>query len=135
MAETLLIASVMSPSPFTIGPKQNLRFAREQMAVHGVRHLPVQDGGRLIGVLSERDINLAVAMDKVEPEQILVRDAISAEPFIVTPDTPVHVVARRMAHERIGCALVATDDRVAGIFTTVDAANLLAEVLSGSVEQ
>ena len=133
--DQLRVSSAMKPAPYTIGPRQTLKTAREKMHEHNIRHLPVQDGGNLVGVLSERDIFLALAVDEKEAERIVVKDVMSTEPYVVSPDVPMATVARRMAHDRLGCALVATDDRIEGIVTTVDALHLLAELLSGGVEQ
>lgn len=131
----LEIRTVMHPSPFTISPAQSLEAAKQRMAEHGIRHLPVQDGGKLVGVLSDRDLYFALAVDRKTADELTVRDACTAEPYIVPPSTPVYEVARRMAHEQLGCALVAENDHVVGIFTTVDAARLLGEMLLGELEQ
>lgn len=135
MKDKLQIQSVMHPFPHTIGAGQSLKTARVLMQEHGVRHLPVQDGGQLTGILTERDIHFAVAIDKKDPEQILVRDAATADPYVIPPTEPVAKVARRMAHDHIGCALIVENHKLLGIFTTVDACRTLAEVLSGVVDQ
>lgn len=135
MAKQMRIETVMHPFPHTVGVDQSLETARQMMQEHGVRHLPVQSGGELVGVISERDINFARAVDQKSAQEEKVADAFTEEAYVVTPDTPVHEVARRMAHEHLGCALVAQGGTVVGIFTTVDACSVLAELLSGELEQ
>ena len=133
--ERMAIKAVMHPFPYSIGCEQNLKTAKDTMLEHNVRHLPVCHGGKVVGILSERDVNFVVAVDKREPCDILVKDAYTADPYIVEPDTTIDLVARHMAHERLGCAVVVEKDKLLGIFTTVDACRTLAEIVSNRYEQ
>lgn len=123
------IQAVMTTFPHSIGVDQTLQVAKEMLREHGVRHLPVQRGGELLGVLTHRDIHFVLSVDKRQPSEMLVEDAYTQEPYIVDIDTPVRSVARRMAQDGLGCALVVQETRLVGIFTTVDACRCLAEVL------
>ncbi len=134
--KSIKIETVMHPFPHSVAAGLNLQQAKDMMAEHNIRHLPVQEGGQLKGILTDRDINFALAVDKVEAEQILVRDAFTEEPYVVHEGEDVARVARKMAVDHIGCALITTkDESLAGIFTTVDACRVLAEVLSGRMDQ
>ncbi len=136
MIHSLQIQAVMHPFPHTVGLNQTLKIAREMMREHDIRHLPVQSAGNLVGVLSERDIDFALRVDKKDPEQMHVGEACTPEPYTVAATASVSEVARRMAHDHIGCALVVdAKEKLIGIFTTVDACRTLAEVLSGRIEQ
>jgi CBS domain-containing protein len=53
---TTRVADYMTDRPVTVAPDDDLAVAAERMADLGVRHLPVVDGGRLLGVLSMRDL-------------------------------------------------------------------------------
>jgi acetoin utilization protein AcuB len=131
----LEIQSVMHPFPHTIGVDQKLSLAKEMMLEHNIRHLPVQKGGQLVGVLTDRDINFALAVDGTTPENLTVEEACTLEPYLVAPTESVATVARRMAHDHIGCTLIAQNGKLIGIFTTVDACRVLSEALSGSMDQ
>ncbi len=135
--KSLLVESVMHPFPHTVGLDQTLEVANTLMREHNVRHLPVRDGGKLIGMLSDRDIHFAEAVDQLEPKEIKVEDVYTPEPYVVPLKEPVATVARKMAHDRIGCALVVEEgsNNLVGIFTTVDACRTLAEALSGDFDQ
>jgi CBS domain-containing protein len=50
------VRQYMTPGPHTISPAQPLTIARRQMLDHEVRHLPVLEGGRIVGLISERDL-------------------------------------------------------------------------------
>lgn len=133
--DRLRIESVMKPFPHSIGVEQSLKTAKTMLEEHNIRHLPVQQGGKLVGILSDRDIHHVVAVDKKSPDQIKVADAFTPEPYVVSPATNVDEVARRMAADHIGCALILEKEKLVGIFTTVDACRTLAEVLSGRYSQ
>ena len=105
------------------------------MREHNIRHLPVKGNGKLVGILTERDIDFALRVDGKTPAEMYVKDAYIPDPFVTAPETPVANVAARMAHDHIGCALVVDNERLVGIFTTVDACRVLSEVLRGSSEQ
>ncbi len=131
MSSNLKIKTVMHPLPHSIGTNQTLATAKDMMAEHGIRHLPVLDGGTLVGILSDRDIHFACAVDKASAEEISVKDSYTPEPYIVDGETLVSDVAKVMAHQHMGCTLVVENGKLIGIFTTVDACRLLSEVLSG----
>lgn len=135
MKKPLTIKSVMHAFPHTIGPQMTLKVALETFREHNIRHLPVKEANKLVGILTERDVDFALRVEKREPEQMTVREAYTAEPFITDLDTPVAEVAARMAHDHLGCALVVDGGRLVGIFTTVDACRALAEQLTHRAEQ
>lgn len=123
------IRQYMSPAPLTIGKDQTLEAASAMMREHRVRHLPVLDGGRLLGMLSQRDVYLVETFSDVDPASVTVEDAMSAEPYTVDADAPLGEVVRVMSAHRYGAALVAERGRVIGIFTTVDALDVLSKML------
>jgi acetoin utilization protein AcuB len=125
----LLIGDCMSESPRTIGDDQLLDSAKHVMVELGIRLLPVLNGGKIVGLLSDRDVKLAYAVEPERAKNMRVRDACAEEVFLVARDEPVKSVARTMAERGIGSALIADGDTVVGIFTTVDACRLLAEVV------
>lgn len=127
---TTPVRDVMTPAPITIGRSQTLSDAARRMHEHRIRHLPVLEGGYLFGILSERDIDLVEGLPDVDPDTVKVEEAMTQDPYQVGPDTPVVEVVRTMAKHRYGSAVVMQDGRVAGIFTTIDALNVLAKLLA-----
>jgi acetoin utilization protein AcuB len=91
-----------------------------------IRHLPVLRGGQLVGILSQRDIHLIAGLPAVDLAEVPVEDAMTSDVYSVTPDTPVAEVAAAMAEHKYGAALVVEGKHVAGVFTTVDALQVLA---------
>jgi acetoin utilization protein AcuB len=123
------IRRFMVGSPHSIGREQPLSVAHEQMRSHGLRHLPVLHAGRLVGLLSQRDLWFIETLKGVDPATVPVEDAMSADVFTVGKDTPLAEVATEMANHKYGCAVVVEGSHVVGIFTTVDALRALVEVL------
>jgi acetoin utilization protein AcuB len=119
------ISNFMTHSPHTIGIGVSLAEARERMNEYGVRHLPVLEAGTLVGLLSQRDIQLLETFKDVNLKQVQVEEAMSQDVLSVAPSTPVTEVARRMAERKYGSTVVVQGGHVLGIFTTIDALNAL----------
>jgi acetoin utilization protein AcuB len=120
-----VIGAFMTPTPHSVGRDQPLSLAHERMRTYGVRHLPVLEGGKLAGILSQRDALLVETLREVDPATTPVEDAMSTDVYVVAPDTPLKEVAGAMADHKYGCAVVVDGNRVVGIFTTVDALRAL----------
>ncbi len=131
MSQQKTIEAYMTPSPLTIGVDQPLSRAREVMQEHGVRHLPVLNGGRLVGLVSERDVSLIEGLRDVDPSGLSVEEAMSSDVFSVTSDATLAQVAQEMAERKYGSAVVMKSTKVIGIFTTVDACAALARFAAG----
>lgn len=120
----------MSRQPWTIRPDATMAEAHTMMRRHQIRHLPVLEGGKLIGLVTERDLHLIEALPGSDPEQLTVEEAMVSDVYIVTADDTVDKVVERMAAQKFGCAVVVGHrDQVEGIFTTIDALQVLADVL------
>lgn len=120
------VAQHMTVSPLVIASERTLAEAHRLMREHAIRHLPVVDAGRLVGLVSQRDLYLAETLRGVDPATDTVREAMTPDPYAVSPATPLDEVAAAMADRRIGSALVVDRGSVIGIFTTVDALRALA---------
>ncbi len=130
MTPELRVRDVMSPSPHTIGVQLSLADAGTLMRKHQIRHLPVLEGGTLVGVLSDRDVQVISSVSQLDPSCILVEEAMSQAPYTVLGDAPVFDVARVMAERKLGSAVVLdAHEKVIGVFTTTDGMRVLSEVL------
>ena len=126
------IEAFMTASPHTIGRDQPLTAAKEAMARHGVRHLPVLDGGQLVGIVSERDVAFIGSVRDAEASELTVGEAMSPEVYTVSPTELLRNAAANMARYRYGSAIVVDGNRVVGVFTTVDALRALQAVLDAA---
>ena len=119
------IRDFMTPAPHSIGRDQPLSVAHEKMRGWGIRHLPVLDGGKLVGILSQRDALLVETLRDVDPAEVAVEDAMTSDVYLVSPDTPLREVASAMAEHKYGCVVVMNGTHLMGIFTTIDALRAL----------
>jgi acetoin utilization protein AcuB len=126
------IRDFMSPAPHSIGRDQPLSLAHERMRASGIRHLPVLEGGKLVGLLSQRDALFVETLRDVDPASVPVEDAMSVDVYVTSPDAPLGDVAATMAEHKYGCAVVMDGGHLSGIFTTVDALNALARIAGHS---
>jgi len=129
MTKDPTIAQRMTKTPHLIGAEQSLRAAHELMHRHEIRHLPVLHGGKLIGLVSQRDLHLVETLRDVDPEVVRVEEAMTQDVYAVSPKTPLKEVVHEMAARKLGSAIVVEGTTVVGVFTTVDALEFLAEML------
>ena len=121
MENQISIGSVMTKSPHSIGPEQDITLVKAIFQKHHFRHLPVQDAGRLLGVISDRDLNNALKSNQTEDKPVRVQD-IYTQAYIVDASTNLDEVITNMIENEISCSLVTVyGDELVGIFTTTDA--------------
>jgi acetoin utilization protein AcuB len=114
------------PEPVTVRSDDTLDTAGRLMLARAIRHLPVYENGKLLGVLSERDL---LAFRGYGGLMAPVRNAMQSPAQTATPDDEVEAVALRLATDRIGCLPIMEGGKLVGIVTTTD---LLAQRARGS---
>lgn len=129
------LEQVMTEFPHTIQAHESAERAHELLVEYGVRHLPVEADNRIIGVLSDRDVNLALSLRGGKPSDVSVFSLCSKPAYMVTKDEPITLVLRTMAEQRYGCVLVAEGGRLVGIATTSDLMRWMAEWLEAADER
>lgn len=126
------VSRYMTISAYAISCDQPAAAARELMDGHGIRHLPVTQGGSVIGVVSQRDIAFLEKLPGSRAQTMAVETVMTPDPYVVTADALLEDVTRHMAENKIGSAVVVDGERLVGMFTTVDALRALADFLSKS---
>jgi CBS domain-containing protein len=124
------VAQMMTTDVVSVEETDLLSNLLESLQVLRFRHLPVTDGNRLIGLLTERDL-LRLSTSNLLPHRahqdeallgrFLVRDVMVRDVVTVSPETPVAAAAKLLLDKRLGCLPVvnATNDLV-GIVTSSD---------------
>ena len=128
----LTIADRMTRTPLLIGVEQSLTAAHEVMRSNGIRHLPVLHGGKLVGMVSQRDLHIVESLRDVSPDEVTVEEAMTQDVYAVPPRTPLREVVSEMAERKLGSAVVVEGSRIVGVFTTVDALDTLVGILADS---
>lgn len=124
------ISKYMTTLPHTIGVDTTLDKAEKMMSEHRVRHLPVLDGGELVGILTDRDIKMVETFKDVNPKEVKVEDAYTPDAFTVSPHSHLDEVCDQMAHHKYSCVLVVDNKKLVGIFTWVDALLAMKDLLN-----
>lgn len=117
------IRELMKRSPTTIHVDDDLTTARDLMVWMGIRHLPVLDSGKLVGILSDSDVAAFQARTGAGPRSLSghpAEEAMHTPVETATPDDSVDEAAARMAARKISCLPVIDGDDLIGIITSTD---------------
>ena len=120
-----MVRDSMTRDVVTIVPQTTAAEALALCREKRIRHLPVMEGGRLAGMVSDRDLRSATpalgdparaeALQKIRVEGVMVRDVLTAH-----PEDPIEQAANTMREKKIGCLPVVEADELVGILTTSD---------------
>ena len=113
------LGELMTREVLEIAPEDTLGQAAEAMVERGVGSAVVSDFGRLIGILTERDLLRAVA-GRVHSSEARVREWMTAEPITATTSTDLSEAARTMLDQGFRHLPVVEDDRAIGIVSIRD---------------
>jgi CBS domain-containing protein len=116
------VRDVMTPNVHAASPTDSLASAAEIMSSQDVGSLPVVENGRLIGVLTDRDIVVRAVAERVTPETLNVGDVASRQPVTVQPDEDLDEALRLMAHHRVRRLPVVEEGRLVGMLSQADLA-------------
>ena len=114
------ILRAKSSNVFSIKPDATLAAVVEQLVLHGCGSLVVLDAGRLVGIITERDILKACAEGEQRLGQQKVRDVMSAELTVGSPGDSVNDVMGLMTDRRIRHLPVLEGDKLVGIISIGD---------------
>jgi len=141
--ESIRVSDRMTRKAVTIHSDALVRGAAALMRARRLRHLPVVDrGGRLVGIVTDRDLRQVVfdpsIRERLGPagdalEALRVRDVMTWGVVTVRPGAPIQEAARLMYQRRIGALPVVDDDRVVGILTERDVLRAFREILAEGV--
>jgi CBS domain-containing protein len=125
------VGSVMTPFPHFVDTDDSIAEVKRLMAAHDIRHVPVQQDGKVVGIVSERDLYHLFGrfVPQNADDRMRVRDVMFDEPYTVSFDTPLDEVAVQMAEHHIGSAIILHHEKLAGIVSTSDLCRILADIL------
>jgi CBS domain-containing protein len=124
-----MVKDIMTKEVSTLGRNDTLDIADDMMTLERIRHLPVLDEGRVVGVVSQRDLfrsALAVALGYGEKAQkallrtIRVKEVMSEPAITVSPEASAKEATRLMLEHKIGCLPVVEGRTLMGIVTETD---------------
>jgi CBS domain-containing protein len=126
-----VVSALMTPFPYFVRPDDPVSRVRELMQQHDIRHVPVKEDDRVVGLVSEGDLRplAAQAAAGVDVAAARVRDIQGPAPYVVELSAPLGPVLLEMARRHVGSAIVLRSGRLAGIITETDVCRALGEVL------
>jgi CBS domain-containing membrane protein len=123
------VKDLMATEVSTLGRNDTLDLADNVMILGRIRHLPVLEEGRVVGVVSQRDLfrsALAVALGYGERAQktllktLRVKEVMSEPAITISPEATIKEAARLMVEHKIGCLPVVEGSTLVGIVTETD---------------
>ncbi len=121
----LLIRDSMTRDVVTLSPQTTAAEALALCREKGIRHLPVMEEGRLVGIVSDRDLRSATpalgdparveVLQKIRVWDVMVRDVLTAH-----PEDPIEQAANTMREKKVGCLPVLEAGELVGILTSSD---------------
>ena len=121
----LLVKDSMTREIVTLAPDETVGTALALCRERRIRHLPILSEGRLVGIVSDRDLRSATPAFG-EPERaaalqkVLVEDVMASDVIFALPDDPIEQAANTMRERRIGCLPVVEAGELVGILTVSD---------------
>jgi acetoin utilization protein AcuB len=132
----LIVSDLMTSIPTSITPSSSLRTVIAVMKSAGCRQLPVLDQGKLVGIITDRDIRTVLNspivlhgrwQDEALLDKVTADNAMTPDPITVSPDTPAYRAAEMLSTYKFGALPVVDDGLVVGIITVTDFLNYIAK--------
>jgi CBS domain-containing protein len=129
------VRELMTANVATVARNDELTIADDIMTMKRVRHLPVVEDGRLVGILSQPDLfkaALSTAMgfgEKARKEflkTVPVKEVMTEEVLTIDPDADVRAAAHLMLDRRVGCLPVLEKGKLVGMITETDLLRVVA---------
>lgn len=122
MENSRTVQNAMTPHPSAIGADATVVEAARVMSSENVGSLPVVEGDRLLGMVTDRDLVLRVVAKDLDPNKVVVADVCSADPIVATPHEPLDQALQRMAEQQVRRLPIVSDGRLVGILAQADVA-------------
>ena len=129
----LRVRDAMTQDVVTVGPEESAARAWGLCRERNIRHLPVVEGGRLVGIVSDRDLrDLSPPRDTADQENTLgwvqIRDMMSTGVVTAHPLDTIEHAAKVIYENRFNCLPVVADNEIVGIITSSDLVRTLVEL-------
>ncbi len=127
----LRVRDSMTRDVITLGPEASAAEAWALCKEHNIRHLPIMQEGRLVGLVSDRDLRDVRGGDRESdtPRWVRLGDMMTRNVVTIHPLDTIEHAAREIYDRKIGCLPVVADDELVGIITSADMMRTLIEMV------
>jgi CBS domain-containing protein len=129
------VRDVMTSNPTTCEPTATLVDAAKVMAREDVGPVPIVEGGKLVGLVTDRDIIIRAVAEGRDVTSTTVREVASKDLVTVTADEDLDRALQLMAQHQVRRIPVVEGDRVVGIVSQADVARAADDEKTGEVVQ
>jgi CBS domain-containing protein len=116
------VREVMTAEVVTVSPSTKVGEAARQLRDLNVGSLPVVDRQELVGIVTDRDITIRVTADGLNPDEVMVKDVMTANPTTISPDQTVAEASKVMSQQQVRRLPVVENGKLAGILALGDVA-------------
>lgn len=127
------IRDLMTENPSTCAPNMTVTDVAKVMTRENVGPIPVVEGGRLVGVVTDRDLVVRVLAEGRDPEKTTVGEVATSSIETVSPEANLDEALRIMASNQVRRLPVVEGDRLVGIVAQADVARHAEEIKTGEV--
>ena len=127
--KAMTVRDLMAKNPAALERNETLDLAESVMNLGRIRHMPVVDEGKVVGIVSQRDMFRSALITSLGfgrkttgalIKTIKIKEIMTEEVFTISPEASVKEAARQMMERKIGCLPVVEGDRLIGIITETD---------------
>jgi acetoin utilization protein AcuB len=120
----------MTKSPLTIDRHVSLKAAEKIMVDNHIRHLPVLDGDKLVGMVAMPELSFLAALAGLDPEHLPVSEVATRAPYAVAPEADLYQVVSHFLEHKESAVVVLEEGKVVGVLTLIDALRALMDLLA-----
>jgi CBS domain-containing protein len=129
MKAAVTVRLLMSQDPATLGRNETLDLAESIMNLGRIRHMPVVDDGKIVGIVSQRDLFRSALITALGfgrkttsalIKTIKIKEVMTEHVITISPEATVKEAARVMIDKKIGCLPVVEDQKLIGLLTETD---------------
>ena len=126
---TVTVRDLMARDPATLGRNETLDLAESIMNLGRIRHMPVVDDGKIVGIVSQRDLFRSALITALGfgrkttsalIKTIPIKEVMTEHVITISPEASLKEAARVMIDKKIGCLPVVEDQRLIGLLTETD---------------
>jgi len=118
MSENITVKDYMTKNPFVLSPTEDIEVAFDSLIERSIRQAPVVKNGRLVGIITDRDLRVTLVDNLRKPNQI-VNEVMSINPITILENETIKEAAKKIfIHKLNALPVISESGMLVGILTT-----------------